>query len=71
MVMDVVRQAMQLVWVTWRATHSFVNLFMSTGKVIYADNNEQDMCQLGTYAMILIALLLLMGVPFLAGFYSK
>ena len=27
---------------------------MITGKVIYAVNNEQDMCQLYTYAMILI-----------------
>ena len=61
--------------------HAFFKalLFMSAGTVIHAVNDEQDMRRLGglivpmpfTYAMILIGSLSLMGVPFLAGFYSK
>ena len=61
--------------------HAFFKalLFLSAGTVIHAVNDEQDMRRLGglivpmpfTYAMILIGSLSLMGVPFLAGFYSK
>jgi NADH-ubiquinone oxidoreductase chain 5 len=61
--------------------HAFFKalLFLSSGIVIHALLDEQDMRKMGglvkllpfTYLMILIGSLALMGFPFLTGFYSK
>lgn len=61
--------------------HAFFKalLFLSSGVIIHALNDEQDMRKMGglikllplTYIMILIGSLALMGFPFLTGFYSK
>ena len=62
-------------------THAFFKalLFLGAGAVIHGCNNIQDMRQLGgvyrklpiTYLLMLIGAAALMGVPLLAGFYSK
>jgi NADH-ubiquinone oxidoreductase chain 5 len=54
-------------------------LFLSAGSIIHALSNEQDMRKMGglaqrlpfLYAVITVASLALMGIPFLTGFYSK
>ncbi|KAF3653201.1 NADH-ubiquinone oxidoreductase chain 5 [Capsicum annuum] len=61
--------------------HAFFKalLFLSTGSVIHAMSDEQDMRKMGglassfpfTYAMMLMGSLSLIGFPFLTGFYSK
>lgn len=61
--------------------HAFFKalLFLSAGSIIHALNNEQDARKLGglgqrlpfIYAVMTIASLALMGIPFLTGFYSK
>jgi len=61
--------------------HAFFKalLFLSSGVIIHALLDEQDMRKMGglvkllpfTYLMILIGSLALMGFPFLTGFYSK
>jgi len=62
-------------------THAFFKalLFLSSGSVIHAMSDEQDMRKMGglwkkipvTYAMMWIGSLALAGVPFFAGYYSK
>lgn len=61
--------------------HAFFKalLFLSSGAVIHAMSDEQDLRKMGglasslpfTYAMMLIGSLSLIGFPFLTGFYSK
>ncbi len=61
--------------------HAFFKalLFLSAGSIIHALSNEQDMRKMGglaqrlpfLYAVITVASLALMGIPFLTGFYSK
>jgi len=61
--------------------HAFFKalLFLSSGSVIHAVSDEQDMRKMGglknlipfTYSMIIIGSLALIGFPFLTGFYSK
>lgn len=61
--------------------HAFFKalLFLSSGSVIHALQDEQDMRKMGglrrllpyTYIMFVIGSLALMGFPFLSGFYSK
>lgn len=61
--------------------HAFFKalLFLSSGVVIHALLDEQDMRKMGglvktlpfTYVMFLVGSLALMGFPFLTGFYSK
>ncbi len=61
--------------------HAFFKalLFLSAGSIIHALNNEQDLRKMGgllkilplTYSVCLIGSFALMGMPFLAGFYSK
>lgn len=61
--------------------HAFFKalLFLSSGVIIHALLDEQDMRKMGglvkllpfTYVMMLIGSAALMGVPFLTGFYSK
>lgn len=61
--------------------HAFFKalLFLSSGSVIHAVSDEQDMRKMGglknlipfTYCMITIGSLALIGFPFLTGFYSK
>lgn len=61
--------------------HAFFKalLFLSSGSVIHALQDEQDMRKMGglrrilpyTYIMFVIGSLSLMGFPFLTGFYSK
>jgi len=62
-------------------THAFFKalLFLSSGSVIHAMNNEQDIRKMGglfnflpfTYVSFLIGSLSLLGFPFFSGFYSK
>ncbi|OUV61027.1 MAG: NADH-quinone oxidoreductase subunit L [Candidatus Pelagibacter sp. TMED128] len=62
-------------------THAFFKalLFLGSGSVIHALNNEQDIRYMGgirrklpyTYIFMLIGTLALTGFPFLSGFYSK
>ena len=62
-------------------THAFFKalLFLGSGSVIHAFNNEQDIRNMGgvrkklpfTYVFMLIGTLALTGFPFLSGFYSK
>ncbi len=62
-------------------THAFFKalLFLGSGSVIHAFNNEQDIRNMGgvrkklpfTYIFMLIGTLALTGFPFLSGFYSK
>ena len=62
-------------------THAFFKalLFLGSGSVIHAFNNEQDIRNMGgvrkklpfTYTFMLIGTLALTGFPFLSGFYSK
>ncbi len=62
-------------------THAFFKalLFLGSGSVIHAVNNEQDIRKMGglrkklpyTYIFMLIGTLALTGFPFLSGFYSK
>ena len=62
-------------------THAFFKalLFLGSGSVIHAFNNEQDIRNMGgvrkklpfTYFFMLIGTLALTGFPFLSGFYSK
>ena len=61
--------------------HAFFKalLFLSSGIIIHALLNEQDMRKMGgllkilpfSYSVLLIGSLALMGFPFLTGFYSK
>jgi len=61
--------------------HAFFKalLFLSSGSVIHAVSDEQDMRKMGglknlvpfTYSMITIGSLALIGFPFFTGFYSK
>ena len=61
--------------------HAFFKalLFLSSGSIIHALNNEQDIRKMGglflkmpfTYCCLLIATLSIIGFPFLSGFYSK
>ena len=61
--------------------HAFFKalLFLTSGIIIHAFNNEQDMRKMGgvlkllpcSYSFILIGSLALTGFPFLSGFYSK
>lgn len=61
--------------------HAFFKalLFLSSGAVIHAINDEQDIRKIGglakllpiTYCFILFGSIALIGFPFLAGFYSK
>ena len=63
------------------ANHAFFKalLFLASGCVIHAMNDEQDMRRFGgltkllplTYASFFIGSLSLMGFPFMTGFYSK
>ena len=63
------------------SNHAFFKalLFLSAGSVIHAMADEQDMRKMGglrrvlpfTYAMFVVGSFALMGLPFLAGFYSK
>ena len=54
-------------------------LFMGAGVVIHAMGEEQDMRRYGgllrglpvTYVLMLVGILALVGVPYLAGYYSK
>jgi len=62
-------------------THAFFKalLFLGSGSVIHAFNDEQDIRNMGgvrkklpyTYIFMLIGTLALTGFPFLSGFYSK
>ena len=62
-------------------THAFFKalLFLGSGSVIHAFNDEQDIRNMGgvrkklpfTYVFMLIGTLALKGFPFLSGFYSK
>ena len=62
-------------------THAFFKalLFLGSGSVIHAFNNEQDIRRMGgvwkklpaTWTLMLIGTLSLTGFPFLSGFYSK
>jgi len=62
-------------------THAFFKalLFLGSGSVIHAFNDEQDIRNMGgvrkklpfTYVFMLIGTLALTGFPFLSGFYSK
>ena len=62
-------------------THAFFKalLFLGSGSVIHAFQNEQDVRNMGgvrkklpyTYILMLIGTLALTGFPFLSGFYSK
>ncbi|MBD1172139.1 NADH-quinone oxidoreductase subunit L [Pelagibacterales bacterium SAG-MED05] len=62
-------------------THAFFKalLFLGSGSVIHAFNDEQDIRNMGgvrkklpfTYAFMMIGTLALTGFPFLSGFYSK
>ena len=62
-------------------THAFFKalLFLGSGSVIHAFNDEQDIRKMGgvwkklpfTYVLMLIGTLALTGFPFLSGFYSK
>ncbi len=62
-------------------THAFFKalLFLGSGSVIHAFNEEQDIRNMGgvwkkipyTYFLMLIGTLALTGFPFLSGFYSK
>ena len=62
-------------------THAFFKalLFLSSGSVIHAFKDEQDISKMGgvwkklpfTYVFMLIGTLALTGFPFLSGFYSK
>ncbi len=62
-------------------THAFFKalLFLGSGSVIHAFNNEQDIRNMGgvrkklpfTYTFMLIGTLALTGFPLLSGFYSK
>ena len=62
-------------------THAFFKalLFLGSGSVIHAMNDEQEMTQMGglrqymptTYRTMLIGALAIAGVPFLSGFFSK
>ena len=62
-------------------THAFFKalLFLGSGSVIHAFNDEQDIRNMGgvrkrlpyTYILMLIGTLALTGFPFLSGFYSK
>ncbi len=62
-------------------THAFFKalLFLGSGSVIHAFNNEQNINKMGsvwkkipyTWAMMIIGTLALTGFPFLSGFYSK
>jgi len=61
--------------------HAFFKalLFLTSGIIIHALNNEQDMRRMGSlikllpysYNLVLIGSLALAGFPFLSGFYSK
>ena len=61
--------------------HAFFKalLFLASGIIIHALNNEQDMRKMGgflkllpySYSIMLIGSLALTGFPFLSGFYSK
>jgi NADH-ubiquinone oxidoreductase chain 5 len=61
--------------------HAFFKalLFLTSGVIIHAFNNEQDMRKMGgilyflplSYSLMLIGSLALAGFPFLSGFYSK
>nr|YP_009476649.1 NADH dehydrogenase subunit 5 [Storeatula sp. CCMP1868]AVM81142.1 NADH dehydrogenase subunit 5 [Storeatula sp. CCMP1868] len=61
--------------------HAFFKalLFLSAGSIIHALNNEQDLRKMGgllkvlplTYSVFVVGSFALMGMPFLAGFYSK
>ena len=61
--------------------HAFFKalLFLSAGSIIHSLSNEQDLRKMGglvkllpvTYSVFLIGSFALMGMPFLAGFYSK
>ena len=62
-------------------THAFFKalLFLGSGSVIHAFNDEQDIRKMGgvwrkipyTWSLMLIGTLALTGFPFLSGFYSK
>ena len=62
-------------------THAFFKalLFLASGAVIHAMSDEQDMRKMGgiwraipiTYGLMWVGSLALVGMPFLAGFYSK
>ena len=62
-------------------THAFFKalLFLGSGSVIHAFNDEQDIRKMGgvwkklpfTWFLMLIGTLALTGFPFLSGFYSK
>ena len=62
-------------------THAFFKalLFLGSGSVIHAFNNEQNINKMGsvwrklpfTWVMMIIGTLALTGFPFLSGFYSK
>ena len=62
-------------------THAFFKalLFLGSGSVIHAFNNEQDIRKMGgvwkklpvTWTLMLVGTLSLTGFPFLSGFYSK
>ena len=62
-------------------THAFFKalLFLGSGSVIHAFNDEQDIRNMGgvwkklpyTYVLMIIGTLALTGFPFLSGFYSK
>ena len=62
-------------------THAFFKalLFLGSGSVIHAFNNEQNINKMGsvwkkipyTWAMMIVGTLALTGFPFLSGFYSK
>ena len=63
------------------ANHAFFKalLFLSAGCVIHSISDEQDLRKMGgllnilpfTYSMFFVGSIALMGLPFLAGFYSK
>ena len=63
------------------SNHAFFKalLFLSSGSIIHATFNEQDIRKLGglkqllpfSYTVVLIGSLALTGFPFLTGFYSK
>ena len=62
-------------------THAFFKalLFLGSGSVIHAFQDEQDIRKMGgvwkklpyTYSLMIIGTLALTGFPFLSGFYSK